>query len=112
MKIYLMRHGQTDWNVKRLVQGRTDTDLNDNGIAQAYEAASLLKEIKLDIILSSPLKRAYKTSLIIAKDKNIPSHCIESLLEMSFGDLEGKPIETTGDQLYKFFKDPINYVPS
>lgn len=57
MEILLTRHGQTEWNVLRKVQGKVDIELNTTGIKQAEETAVKLKNTDIDIIISSPLKR-------------------------------------------------------
>lgn len=90
MKILLTRHGQTDWNVLRKVQGRTDIELNETGIKQAEIAKEKLKNYDIDLIISSPLKRAQKTVEIIGKDKNIPIIIDEALIERAFGKYEGQ----------------------
>ena len=65
MKLYVIRHGQTDWNVAGKCQGRTDIELNSTGIEQAKKAKTQLKDYKIDLIICSPLKRARKTAEII-----------------------------------------------
>lgn len=87
--IYIVRHGQTDWNVEKRNQGRTDVELNETGIKQAEEIKEKLKDIKFDYIFSSPLKRAYKTAEIICNNKNEIIKD-ERLIERSNGELEGK----------------------
>ena len=62
MRLLLTRHGQTDWNVQGKAQGRTDTELNSTGIEQAKRLAEKIKNYNIDIIISSPLKRARKTA--------------------------------------------------
>lgn len=69
MKILVVRHGLTDWNVERRIQGRTDVPLNQEGIKQAYVAKEKLKEEKIDLMVSSPLKRAKQTAEIINSEK-------------------------------------------
>lgn len=93
MKILLTRHGQTDWNVLRKVQGRTDIELNETGIKQAEIAREKLKDYDIDLIISSPLKRAKKTAEIIGSDRNIPIIIDKDLTERAFGKYEGKPPE-------------------
>ena len=68
MIIYLVRHGQTDWNARKIVQGVTDIPLNETGLAQAARARDLMKDVPIDIIYSSPLVRAYRTAEIIKAD--------------------------------------------
>ena len=89
MKLYVMRHGQTDWNVLRKVQGCSDTELNENGIKQAQNAKEKFEEYPIDVILCSPLKRTRKTIEIMNKDKKIPVIYEEKLLERSWGKIEG-----------------------
>ncbi len=54
MKLYVIRHGQTDWNVAGKCQGRTDIELNSTGIEQAKKAKTQLKDHKIDLIICSP----------------------------------------------------------
>lgn len=65
--IYLIRHGETDWNVERKIQGQTDIPLNSNGKQQAEEAANEIANLKIDRIISSDLSRAKETAEIINK---------------------------------------------
>ena len=67
MKLYFIRHGQTDWNVQGKIQGSKDTELNDIGINQAGELSSkfLDANIKLSKIYSSKQKRALKTAEMV-----------------------------------------------
>ena len=67
--LYLMRHGETDWNIERRLQGHTDIPLNQNGIKTMTEAGKRLKEqhFQVDRIVSSPLKRAKETARVIAE---------------------------------------------
>ena len=60
--IYVIRHGETEWNAINKVLGRTDIPLNDRGIEQAEEMARSLKDIKIDVFLCSPLSRARQTA--------------------------------------------------
>ena len=72
MKIYVTRHGQTDWNLEGKTQGRVDIELNEVGIKQAKQTKEKLKNIDIDLIICSPLKRAKKTAEIINEGRNIP----------------------------------------
>ncbi|MCI9016927.1 MAG: histidine phosphatase family protein [Clostridia bacterium] len=93
MKLLLTRHGQTDWNVARKIQGTTDIDLNQTGIKQAELTREKLLNEKIDIIISSPLKRARKTAEIINKGRNIPIIIDNEIKERCFGIFEGKTRE-------------------
>ena len=64
-KIYIVRHGETDWNKELRRQGRKDIELNEKGEKQAHEIKEKFKNINFDICYTSPLKRARKTAEII-----------------------------------------------
>ena len=85
--IYLVRHGQTDWNLEGRYQGRIDIELNSKGREQARKIKEKLKEIKFDKVFSSPLKRALETAKIITDDD---IEIDERLIERCNGELEGK----------------------
>lgn len=89
MEIWYVRHGQTDWNVEGRIQGSTDIPLNQTGIEQAYQTKQLLDQETFDLVLASPLSRAYETAKIICEEKNIPIKCDERLMERNFGSYEG-----------------------
>lgn len=84
--IYIVRHGQTNWNLEGRYQGRIDIELNETGINQAKVIHEELKNIKFDKVFSSPLKRAYKTAEIICDDDIVKD---ERLIERCNGKLEG-----------------------
>lgn len=71
MKLLVVRHGRTDWNDLKKIQGAADIELNEEGIKQAEEVSKKLANEKIDLIISSPLKRTRKTSEIINKERNI-----------------------------------------
>ena len=89
MKLYLVRHGQTDWNVAHLAQGRTDVPLNEIGIMQAKELRDKVRDMKFDACYSSPLERAMETAKIVVdgRCKIIKDNL---LVERCFGDYEGR----------------------
>lgn len=88
--IFFVRHGETDWNVLGQIQGTSDIELNENGVAQAERVAKELTNTNIDLIICSPLKRARKTAEIINKYKNCEIICDERFTERSFGEFEGK----------------------
>ena len=86
----LVRHGQTDWNAERRLQGATDIPLNDVGRGQARDAVAILAPYEWDAIVSSPLSRAAETADIIAEGLGLTvSRRVPELTERSFGPAEG-----------------------
>ncbi|MBU5690297.1 MAG: histidine phosphatase family protein [Candidatus Aenigmatarchaeota archaeon] len=93
MKLFIIRHGQTDANVKGLMQGWLDYKLNENGVKQAKLLAKRLKKEKIDVFYSSDLKRAVMTAEEILKYHK--KHLVKTSLlrELNFGELEGVTYE-------------------
>lgn len=89
MKIYFVRHGETDWNKKKIYQGHTDIPLNEKGIQQAESAADYLKDREIEAVYTSDLKRAYRTGEIIARPHNLQPVTDNRLREINFGAWEG-----------------------
>jgi len=90
-QIYLVRHGETDWNAKGLLHGQTDIPLNKEGEKQAIEAAKKhFKKIKFAAIFSSDLVRAKRTAELIALEKKMAVETSALLRERDFGSFEGK----------------------
>jgi len=88
--IYLVRHGQTDWNLQHRIQGSTDIPLNDTGRGQASRAGALLARRSWDQLYSSPLSRAFETATIIGQQIGIgPPQLLEALVERNYGEAEG-----------------------
>lgn len=86
----LIRHGQTDWNAERRLQGSTDIPLNDVGRGQARDAVAALSDQHWDVVVSSPLGRAAETAEIIAEGLGLTvSRLVPDLIERSFGPAEG-----------------------
>ncbi len=89
MNIYVIRHGQTDYNVRNVYQGQSDIPLNNVGMEQAKQVAEKFKNLKVDVILVSPLLRAKQTASYVSKITGIPIVIEKGLIERSFGDMEG-----------------------
>ena len=88
--IYLTRHGQTLWNIEKRLQGRENSPLTEDGIERAKELRDRIKGMNIDVIYSSPIERALNTANIIKGDKNIEVITDDGLMEMCFGDYEGR----------------------
>lgn len=110
--LYIIRHGKTDWNVEYRLQGRTDIPLNEEGRKMAREAAKKYAGIHFDVCYSSPLVRAMETAQILLENRDVPIIPDSRLLEMCFGEAEGTKdcFNHPERGIYKFFKDPENYV--
>ena len=89
MEILLTRHGQTEWNALGKLQGRQDIKLNEVGKEQALTTGEKIKNEKIDIIITSPLKRARETAEIINKQFNVEIVEDDRLMERCYGDFEG-----------------------
>ncbi len=94
IELLLIRHGETDWNVERRLQGNIDIGLNDNGRQQARALAMALRNDHLDAIVCSDLQRAVQTAQEIAALKNLPCQINPQWRERSFGGFEGELIST------------------
>ncbi len=93
-QITFVRHGQTDWNLQRRIQGLTDIPLNDTGRAQARRAGKELVGGEWDVVVSSSLSRARETAEIIAEQIGLPvPNVVEGLQERAHGDMEGMTFE-------------------
>jgi phosphoserine phosphatase len=89
-KIYLVRHGETDWNQERRVLGWSSTPLNEKGIAQAKALADLIPFFKINKIYTSPLPRAFQTAQILASALNNSPIEERSFIEANIGSWEGR----------------------
>jgi len=89
MRILLVRHGQTDWNLQGRCQGATDLDLNGTGIRQAEKVAAYLTKEKIHAVYSSNLKRAMQTALVICRPHGLAVTVENSFRELHHGKLEG-----------------------
>lgn len=104
--IYVFRHGETDYNKEGRLLGMIDHPLNATGLAQAKALADRLKDVSMELIFSSPLKRAYQTGEAVATSKNIPIVVDDRLREMTVGQMDGQlanDVATTYPEDYKTF---------
>lgn len=110
--LYIMRHGRTDWNVLKKLQGRTDIPLNDEGRAMTQNARTEYQDIHFDVCYCSPLVRATETARIFLEGREIPLIIDNRLIEMSFGIYEGmeNSFKDAQSPMHTFFYDPEHYI--
>lgn len=90
LKLYLIRHGETQWNAEGRIQGHTDIELNERGMEQARRlAARMPEEGPFDAIYASPLRRAFRTATLIGEALKLTVISDARLIERSLGQLEG-----------------------
>ena len=89
MKLFLIRHGQTDWNILGKYQGQTDIPLSAEGVRQAERLAQHFPADALDVIYTSDLQRAVMTAERLAKKFSTPVKAEKALRELDFGAWEG-----------------------
>ena len=90
VRIILIRHGETNWNLQGRYQGQEDTRLSEKGFAQAGLLSQGLKNVHLDLCISSPLKRSFLTCKACADLHHLPVHSDKRLTEINHGAWEGE----------------------
>lgn len=112
MKLFLVRHCQTDWNLNRKIQGSSDLKLNREGLRQSAALASWFMQFKIDVVYSSPMRRAIETAEKIAKNFNLNVLTLPGLKELNHGTLEGESSldvwNRHGPLLQKWIEDPMS----
>ncbi len=112
MFIYLVRHGETPWNVERRILGATDIELSDSGLRQSKALADALRDRPIRAVYSSDLKRAVRTAEALARPHGLEVRTHPGLREMNQGILEGLTFEELRDNHPDFLdawkKDPTN----
>lgn len=113
MRLYMVRHGETDWNKARKIQGQVDIPLNEFGRHLAAETGKGLADIPFGLCISSPLLRATETARLILGGRNVPVITDERIEEMAFGVWEGKCCSKEGwdlpQEFHDFFEAPQRY---
>lgn len=90
-KIFLLRHGETEWNIEKVFRGRAEVPLTENGKMQAKFAAEHLKGKGIKAIYTSPLIRAKETADIVAEVLNLKCISDERITGLNFGEWQGRP---------------------
>ena len=106
MRVYLIRHGETELNRKRIVQGYAEVPLNDLGIAQATRLAQSFEDVRLDHIYASDLRRATMTATVLASHTGVTLSYDLGFRERNPGDLSLKPHE----EAMPFFTE-LDFIP-
>ncbi len=103
--IYIVRHGQTEQNLKKRMQGRSDFPLTELGREQAQSVGDAFREagIVFDKVYTSPLDRAVETAKLVAGD--VPIEVEEALIEMDYGPYEGTDLSDLPPEVEEFFQD-------
>lgn len=111
--LYITRHGETQWNTEKRFQGFKNSPLTEKGIERAKNLNKVVKKNNIDIIVSSPLERAYETAIFAKGDLDIPIVTLDEFKEMNLGDWEGKTLkeleEIDGENLKKYWNTPFEY---
>jgi broad specificity phosphatase PhoE len=103
MRLILVRHGATDWNQQRRVQGLSNLGLNETGRKQAEALAQSLKDVKVDVIYTSPLRRAQETARAISRFHQVEVVSLDGLKELDVGEVDGLTYEEMRIRHSEFF---------
>lgn len=112
---FMVRHGETDWNIEGRAQGQTDTPLNPKGFAQAQLLGSRLASVEFAAAYASDLTRVMETAKPIMSGRDLDLQAMPELREKRYGQWEGmsfKDVEAKFPELYKqLFQDDIDFAP-
>lgn len=115
MRIFLSRHGQTDWNVKGLFQGVTDIPLNETGLGQAELLAESMVGSGVKRVFTSELSRANVTGQKVADKLGIPCEKIPGIQEIGLGEWQGYTWEEIQqkwpEDAYRWTQEPLTFCP-
>lgn len=115
MKLYFIRHGQTDWNVAGKIQGRMDIPLNDTGRIQARFLAEAMERRPVQAVFSSPQKRARETAEAVGSCQGVQVILLPQLMEISYGVWEGRTtddiLETDRELFEAWWEHPSSVAP-
>ncbi|MFD3445875.1 phosphoserine phosphatase 1 [Microbacteriaceae bacterium 4G12] len=114
-KLYITRHGETEWNVAKRMQGRKNSSLTEKGVAQALQLGERMNEIHLDVIYTSPSERAVHTARLIKGERELSIIQDERFYEIDMGNFEGLNFEEIQTQypteFETFWNQPHMYRP-
>jgi broad specificity phosphatase PhoE len=92
-ELILARHGETEWNVEEVFRGRIDIKLNETGVRQAKLLAQYLRDVNIDAVYSSPLRRALNTAEVIARYHKLEVKIAPGLIDFDFGKWQGLSLQ-------------------
>lgn len=104
-RVYLVRHGTTDWNKEEIFRGRVDCKLNETGQAEARALAEYFRKIPLDVIYSSPLSRAQETAQVIAGARGLRLIPDPAFLDIDFGEWQGLSLKEVKEKYSELYRD-------
>ena len=107
MNLIVVRHGETEWNAMKKVQGQANIPLNYKGMQQAMELKEYIKHLKIDMVISSPLLRASQTAEILFENNKI--YYDYRIVERNFGEFEGLTINEFNSNDFWSYKKNIKY---
>ena len=115
MRLYITRHGTTEWNIEKRLQGWGDSPLTEEGINRAVSLGESLADVDFDIIYTSPQKRAMETAKLIMGNKNTKIITHDGLKELRFGIWEGMELDEINEkypeEYYLYRNRPELYIP-
>lgn len=110
MNLYVVRHGETNYNKLGLLQGFSDIPLNETGEKQAIDAKKKLENVAIDLVITSPLVRTKQTASIIIGNRNVRTITDDRIIERNLGMLEGK--DSSFYDTKKYWDYSLNYYNS
>lgn len=115
-QVYIVRHGETEWNAQGRIQGHSDIPLSDTGRSQAQSAARRLSRVPFSVAYSSDLMRTHETAQIILGDTGTPLHTTPQLREYNKGVFEGLTVaeyeRQYPDQFQASLKNDLDFAPT
>ena len=102
-KVYVVRHGQTAWNLEEVFRGRADIPLDETGKKEVHLAGEALKNETIHAVYSSPLCRSMETAENIAKFHNLPVTPLEAIIDISYGDWEGVSLQKVHEKFPELY---------
>lgn len=103
-RIYLARHGTTEWNQEEIFRGRVDIKLNATGRAEAQALADYFRPIPLQAIYSSPLSRAWETAQAVANGRKLEVILDPAFIDIDFGEWHGLPLKEVREKYSSLYR--------